>query len=115
MELLLVYKQQVLMDSQEYGMLDIIENYGRIFKLYPEETATQNYILNIKRILSLSNYFVITEQDSSETFIEFHARYQRTQILQEANSREDLEDFDEEEKLREYNDRFEVKKVYLDP
>lgn len=115
MELLLVYKQQVLMDSQEYGMLDIIENYGRIFKLYPEETATQNYILNIKRILSLSNYFVITEQDSSETFIEFHARYQRTEILQEANSREDLEDFDEEEKLREYNDRFEVKKVYLDP
>lgn len=112
---LMNFKRQRFEDEQEFGITDMIQRHGKLLKLYVDETVTQNYVLNIKRILGLINYFVMTERDSGETFIEFHARYEQTQVLQEAKSREDLDDLTDEDKLRHLNDKFEVKKIYLDP
>jgi hypothetical protein len=112
---LINFKKQRFEDEQEFGITNMIQRHGKLLKLYVDETVAQNYILNIKRILGLLNYFVMTEHDSGETFIEFHSRYEKIQVLQEANSREDLDDLTDEDKLRYLNDKFEVKKIYLDP
>jgi len=103
-------------DEKEYGIQQLLSFRGRILRLYPDKSITQNYILNIKKVLSIFLAFFNTELDDGETIIEIEARYQRERVLRSpAAYRKNLLGLSDEEKLIELNSMFVKEEIYLDP
>jgi hypothetical protein len=103
-------------DEKEYGIQQLLSFRGRILRLYPDKSITQNYILNIKKVLSIFLAFFNTELDDGETIIEIEARYQRERILRSpAAYKKKYLGLSDEEKLIELSSLFEKEEIYLDP
>jgi hypothetical protein len=115
-EYIIHLKKKRIEDAKEGGIQDILAFRGRILRLYPDKSITQNYILNIQRILNIFVSFFDMEMDEGETYIELEARYLREKILRSpAAYREDLLGLTDEEKLIELSSMFVKEEVYLDP
>lgn len=103
-------------DEKEWNIQNLLTFRGRILRLYPDKSITQNYILNIKKVLGILLAFLNTDIDLGETIIELEGRYQRERILRSpAAFKKELIGLTDEEKLVELSHLFVKENVYLDP
>jgi len=52
-EYIIFLNKKRIEDEKEYGIQQLLSFRGRILRLYPNETVTRNYILNIQKVLSI--------------------------------------------------------------
>lgn len=114
-EEIIFLKKKQIEDEKDYGLSTLLNLRGRIFRLYPTKSVTQNYVLNIKKVLYLAFNFWNSEIIEGESIIEIEARYKRERILRSpAARRTNLLGLSEEDKLIELSDLFTKEHFYLE-